>query len=374
MKLPALLVLFVSATLLIACSARDDKSRLDRQATVRAQMEGRKLEPPEGIWRSLRGDYEIAFYRSKGESETRGRYVGVPLRLPALGAPIGREAIWIDPGPQKNVFIGNAAFGLGRNTGVSLIFTAPHHFWFAFQAVGVPHTVSMVRIWPKQAPAEAGAASSRAGSGSGFLVANGLAATNAHVVQEFPEVKVTIDGRRLKAQVLRRDPANDLALIRVRGEVPPHACLDLAQGSEIVSGERIYALGFPLSDVLSSREARITEGLINAVDGGDDDPTTFQMSAPIQPGSSGGPVVNAVGALVGISVSGLNDRTFLRAGGFVPQNVNFAVKRAYLELLLKGVDAPPCSRLLRPLARPMEPSDLVRRLAPAVVHIEAGLE
>lgn len=365
-------ILLLGCAALWACGARDEKPRLDRQTVVRTHLEGRKLERPEGVWRSLRGDYEIAFYRSPEEGDARGRYVGVPLRLPALGAPIGREAIWLDPAPQSDLYVGNAAFGLGRNTGVSALFTTPHHFLFAFRAAGVNHTVSMVRVWPGQT--EAPRENARGGTGSGFLVASGLAATNAHVVQDFQDVKVTIEGRRLAADVLRRDPANDLALIRVRDDPPPHACLDLAQSMAITSGERIYALGFPLSDVLSSREVRITEGLINAVDSGDDDPTKFQMSAPIQPGNSGGPVVNAVGGLVGISVSALSARTFLREAGFVPQNVNFAVKRAYLELLMKGIVAPPCARPLRPLARPMEPSDLVRRLAPAVVHIEAGID
>jgi hypothetical protein len=100
------------------------------------------------------------------------------------------------------------------------------------------------------------------------------------------------------------------------------------------SGEEIVAIGFPLSGVLS-QEPIVTTGIVSALAGIRGDPTQLQISAPVQPGNSGGPVFDMNGNLVGIVVAGIGTLKAARAiGGAVPQNVNFAVNVAEAQKFL----------------------------------------
>jgi S1-C subfamily serine protease len=97
-------------------------------------------------------------------------------------------------------------------------------------------------------------------------------------------------------------------------------------------GNRIYVIGYPLSDILGA-EVRITDGIISAKNGIDSNPTNFQMSASIQPGNSGGPVLNEKFEVIGITSSKLSEVAALQATGTLSQNVNFGVKSDYALLM-----------------------------------------
>lgn len=107
---------------------------------------------------------------------------------------------------------------------------------------------------------------------------------------------------------------------------------------------------------------RLATGTINSLYGIDEDPRVFQISNPLQPGNSGGPLFNYSGELVGIVVSGLNAAYFLYYSGIVPQNMNFAVKVNYLSTLLDlvGVDIEDTGTTIRGEKLPLE--DLVKDL------------
>jgi serine protease Do len=88
----------------------------------------------------------------------------------------------------------------------------------------------------------------------------------------------------------------------------------------------VIALGYPLRGVLGDG-LNVTTGTISALSGIGNNSTRLQFTAAIQPGNSGGALVDRAGAVVGVIQSKLSDMAALQAGGFVPQGVNFAIRK-----------------------------------------------
>lgn len=162
-------------------------------------------------------------------------------------------------------------------------------------------------------------------SGTGFVVAEGRVLTNNHVVAECGRLLVrNAAGTRAPARVLATDRRRDLAVMAVPDGVGPP--LSFRDAPAVRRGETVVTYGFPLSGLLSSGPT-LTSGEINALAGLRDNPNNFQISAPVQPGNSGGPLLDSQGNVVGVVVSKLNAaRIAEMTGGDIPQNVNFAVK------------------------------------------------
>ena len=96
-------------------------------------------------------------------------------------------------------------------------------------------------------------------------------------------------------------------------------------------------MGYPTQSILGG-EPKFTEGSISALSGMGGEAAFMQISVPVQPGNSGGPLVNAEGEVVGIITATAAIELFLRTTGTLPQNVNWAVKSDYAQLLF---DQPP---------------------------------
>ena len=165
----------------------------------------------------------------------------------------------------------------------------------------------------------------RTGSGSGFVVGVGRAVTNHHVIDGCARVSVrTAQGQVLPARVMASDARRDLALLGFEGNAGP--ALRFRESPAVQRGEMVVTYGFPLSGVLSSGPT-LTTGDVSALAGLRDNPLHYQISAPVQPGNSGGPLLDAQGHVVGVVVSKLNAmRIAQMTGGDIPQNVNFAIK------------------------------------------------
>ena len=164
--------------------------------------------------------------------------------------------------------------------------------------------------------------------GTGFVISEaGHVLTCAHVLGEETTATVWISGVRYEADVLNKDTDKDVAVLKVRGEMTsPVTPVSFRNDERYGLGADVVTIGFPLSSMLGN-SARLTKGSINSTSGLKDDPKQIQISAPIQPGSSGGPVLDSEGVVLGVVQETLNPTaTFARTGGALPQNVNFAIK------------------------------------------------
>ncbi|MGA2871717.1 MAG: serine protease, partial [Verrucomicrobiota bacterium] len=159
-------------------------------------------------------------------------------------------------------------------------------------------------------------------SGSGFFISSdGYLITNNHVVKNARRVKVKNADGVYDAQVIRVDETNDLALLKVGGQFNP---LTISP-DDVALGDSVFTIGFP--DIqLQGTHPKYTSGQISGLTGIQDDPNEYQISVPVQPGNSGGPLVDSAGNVKGVIVAHLDDFAALRAVGSLPQNVNYAIK------------------------------------------------
>ena len=174
-------------------------------------------------------------------------------------------------------------------------------------------------------------------SGSGVVVGDhGEVLTNAHVVNACAQIIVRSPaGDSATAQLIARDEKNDLAVVRTR---PLSSVATFRDGKPVRAGDAIVALGYPLAGLLATT-ANLSVGNVSALAGLGDDSRYLQISAPVQPGNSGGPLLDGSGHLVGIVTAKLNTAFAIRITGDIPQNVNFALKAEVVRTFLdsKGI-------------------------------------
>jgi len=168
-------------------------------------------------------------------------------------------------------------------------------------------------------------------AGSGFFVSHdGDLITDNHVIEGCRELRIVRDDKSNIAHVVATDAGADLAVLRVPGTAGDIASfrMDLEK-----PGEAVIVAGYPLQGLLTSK-ASVTTGIVSALAGPKEDKNLLQITAPVQPGNSGGPLVDGRGAVVGVIVSKLNGLRVARATGLLPENINFAVKADLARALL----------------------------------------
>ena len=171
------------------------------------------------------------------------------------------------------------------------------------------------------------------GSGSGFFVSDqGHIVSNAHVVGVCKKVKAYEEGVEVFLNILATDNVNDLGL--VKGKFKNTQYLNIkTDGAEL--GEDIVAFGYPLSQTLSD-SVKLTKGIVSSLSGLDNNYSQIQIDAAIQPGNSGGPVLNMNGQVIGVASAGLSKLYMAKKAAFIPENVNFAVAAQSLTTFLKA--------------------------------------
>ena len=170
-------------------------------------------------------------------------------------------------------------------------------------------------------------------TGTGFLVTDtGHMVTNYHVIEDASNVYVVENGVEKLVTVLRVDADNDVALLKTEVTGQP---VNTSQPNLFVA-EDVMTLGYPLVQI-QGQALKASFGRINSLSGLGDDPRFVQIDVPIQPGNSGGPLINTSGQLVGVVTATLNQLITLRESGALPQNVNYAVKAESLTELLTGL-------------------------------------
>lgn len=203
-------------------------------------------------------------------------------------------------------------------------------------------------------------------TGSGFAISNGYIVTNNHVIDEAKHISVKgILGdmnTSYLAEVVATDKVNDIALLKIKdspskgfGIIPYSISSRMAD-----VGEDVFVLGYPLTQALGN-EIKLTNGIISSRTGYQGDVANYQISAPVQPGNSGGPMFDSKGNVIGIVVAGVPGA----------ENVGYAIKIAYLKLLIESAGLSikfPANNTISTLSL----SEKVKRVKNHVFYIECS--
>lgn len=204
----------------------------------------------------------------------------------------------------------------------------------------------------KQLPLEGGSLTAKSndwsGNGSGIIISTlGHIVTNYHVIKDSKDIEVEFiinnELQKFNAEVIQSDKVNDLAIIKINDNkfngVAKLPYNFKTRSSDV--GTKVYAYGYPMALSIMGKEIKITDGIISSKSGFDGDITTYQVTAPIQGGNSGGPLFDEKGNFIGINSSGLSKN--------IADNVGYTIKSSYvlnlIDVLPKSIDLPSNTKL-----------------------------
>jgi S1-C subfamily serine protease len=158
------------------------------------------------------------------------------------------------------------------------------------------------------------------------------------------------------ADILETDRSNDLALLKISStkmasaetkslirklgiKIVPLTSEGLMRSEDEKLGKNLFVAGYPHGEMFSCT-IKVTTGIVNAMRGLEDDSSQFQMSAPVQPGSSGGPIYDGNGDIVGVVIAQLIKLKFAKLTDSMPENVNFGIKASTVKQFLKTSGIP----------------------------------
>lgn len=203
-------------------------------------------------------------------------------------------------------------------------------------------------------------------TGTGFALKDGYIVTNYHVIEDATEITVKgIMGdfsKQMKAEVVTSDINSDLAILKINdsmftgfGAIPYRIRTEVADVAE-----EVFVLGYPLTTTMGD-EIKYTTGVISSKTGFQGDISLYQISAPVQPGSSGGPLFDSKGALIGI----------VNAKHQGAENVGYAIKASYMRNLIESYTSTsiiPTSSSIASMSRP----DKIKAIKKFVFLIECS--
>jgi S1-C subfamily serine protease len=169
--------------------------------------------------------------------------------------------------------------------------------------------------------------------------------TAYHVVDGARNIQVrTSDGLEYDAGIVSTSERNDIAVLSIDAATPVYLPIRRAGREDV--GEQVFTWGFPLENWLGP-EVRYTEGTISAVSGLKGDGAELQVSVPVHPGNSGGPIVDEQGFAVGVVSHRVNSAEFMSDTGVTPENLSFAIRAEYALPLLSERASMPAARDVR---------------------------
>ena len=340
-----------------ACSWSED--------SIRLYFDTHSLSPIEGIYKNYSTDVGLlSLYIVKD----RQKYYGIVLTAKNWIFEKGDvllEFEFISDGIYDMVWLDSE----DSNDNVSGIATYSERILTMNTVNNKADEIKLIKTYPNKGERQNSSIVSEEGltlaaTGSGIMIADGIIATNYHVIENAKKIEVVLNENGIQTTYETRelcvDKTNDLALLSIKDKQyhgsnnPPFKILQNVTDV----GTSVFTMGFPLSNILG-QEMKVTDGIISSKSGYNGNIVTYQITAPIQPGNSGGALFDKKGNLVGITNAGVPGA----------ENVSYAIKSSYL---LNLIDSAPINIDVQigQDTTEQELSILVKKLSPFVAYIK----
>jgi S1-C subfamily serine protease len=301
----------------------------------------RSLDSAEGIWTWDSNDYQVAITKNGTEVAKGYDYIGVIIRSGSANWKPGDVKLFLNSTASPTVLTGVYFDEQKRPHNLSYMFNDANLITVNESFDG--RQPLLIRDYPAGNRVQRTDGTELMSTGTCFVVSrNGTAVTSHHVIEGASKILVVLsDGREIVASIRSSSVANDIAVLSLPASTPNY--LSLVSTRSTAPGEQVFTVGFPTIELLGS-EAKFSEGSISALSGIRGEAAYMQISVPIQPGNSGGPVVNYDGEVLGIVAATAAVEAFFNVTGSLPQNVNWAVKSDFIRPMIEETPVLPKAR------------------------------
>ncbi len=205
-----------------------------------------------------------------------------------------------------------------------------------------------------------------AASGTGFIVTDkGHIITNHHVIKGCENVKAHQKGKDYPATVIATDSVNDLALLKTT--LTTKDFFSLSSKNAFLMQD-IFVAGYPFGNFISS-SVKITKGIVSALTGIGNNYSNMQIDAAIQPGNSGGPVINEKGNVIGVAVAKLSLAKAVKYWGVVPEGTSFGIKSSVVRNFMESNNVNP----MPPRASSITKQQLAQKVTNSTLYLSCWM-
>jgi len=352
MKKIAILISFVfvfGQALFGQSDFRDIKTTTETETTIKAYFDSTSHDPIEGIYKTTSGTY----YKIAIKKYDDSRYLAIILDAENKKRwKEGTVKAYFEKSATGTIFSIRYLMGdkSPSETTAILEYGTLLTMWLPTGYYGADEKTIYLKMYPSNKTETNTTNKAITVTGSSFFITtNGLLATNAHVVNGAKKIEIKVPNdygsTTYNAKLILIDNRNDVAIVQIDdasfSELKPLP-YGISENADI--GEKSFTIGYPLNDIMGTKY-KVADGIVSAKTGISDDIRYYQITIPIQPGNSGGPLFNSQGNVIGITSAKLNSK----AVGVQVENVNYAIKAAYLSNLINmvpNIDSPAPTNLL----------------------------
>ncbi|MDH7459890.1 S1C family serine protease [Chitinophagaceae bacterium 26-R-25] len=309
--------------------------------SVRKYLDNTKLDQVEGIYKSYRQAEDISpSYKFAVIKKSSGQYQAVILESETPVWKTGEIKMILENTAINDIF--SARYYMHDKTKVETFASFGNNTIKIDFANATKNKENSIATFVKTYPFNTspnpgnipigGSGNTLVGTGTGFIISEkGFIVTNYHVIASGNRFTATnTDSEKTyELELIQKDKTNDLAILRIKNLEQPLPHIPYALSSKGKTGQSVFTIGYPLNDVMGNNQ-KVTNGIISALTGIQDDSRYYQVSVPIQPGNSGGALFDLKGGLIGITSSTLNPEAVKTN----VQNVNYAIKVNLLQNLI----------------------------------------